>query len=98
MCGLLRFEAELKEGKLVTVVPDEINQLTDQRILYDPLRNGCGFVRIANDEGALMSLDPGIRSSLQLEEIAFSGFTGTGELYKVYHSRVESPVTERACR
>jgi len=51
---LLRFEAELKEGRTVIVALDEIDQLKDQRILYDLLRNGCGLVCIANDEKALI--------------------------------------------
>jgi len=58
----------------VIVALDKIAQLRDQRILYDPLRNGCELVCIANDEKALMNLDPRIRSLLQLEETAFLAY------------------------
>jgi len=85
---LLRFEAELKEGRIVIVALDEIDQLRDQRILYDLLRNGCGLVCIANDEKALMNLDPRIRSSLQLEEIAFPAYKDW-ELFDILWDRAK---------
>ncbi len=85
---LLRFKAELKEGVLVIVALDEIDQLRDQRILYDLLRNGCGLVCIANDEKALMNLDPRIRSSLQVEEIAFPAYRDW-ELFDILWDRAK---------
>ena len=79
---LLRFEAELKEGRKVIVALDEVDQLKDHRILYDLLRNGCGVICIANDGNALMNVDPRIKSSLQLDEIRFPAYK-ENELYDV---------------
>lgn len=74
---------------MVIVALDEIDQLRDQRILYDLLRNGCRLVCIANGEKALMNLDSRIKSSLQLEEIAFPAY-GDWKLFDILWDKGEA--------
>lgn len=52
------------EGKECIVVLDEVDQLEEDKILYDLLQEGVGLVMISNSETALYQADPRIRSRL----------------------------------
>jgi|Deesub1362A_J573_1020465.scaffolds.fasta_scaffold00028_147 orc1/cdc6 family replication initiation protein len=87
---MLRFEGELRENRnrIVIIAFDEVDQLKDDRILYDLLRNGCGVICIANDEHALIDVDSRIKSSLQLERIEFPAYKEK-EMYDILSDRAK---------
>lgn len=70
-----RFSDKIQERKSVVIL-DEVDQVEEERILYDFAREDAGLIMIANKETALYNLDDRIRSSLQgTQEIHFPAYS-----------------------
>ncbi|MFB6190053.1 MAG: Cdc6/Cdc18 family protein [Candidatus Nanohaloarchaea archaeon] len=77
-----------KAGKRKTVVIlDEVDQIEEERILYDFAREDVALIMIANKETALYNVDDRIRSSLEgTQEIHFPAYS-TEELVDILEDR-----------
>lgn len=71
-----KFEAKVRKRPAVVVL-DEVDQVEDERILYDMARyNRTGLIMIANQENVFYNLDERIRSSLSSRKnVRFQAYT-----------------------
>ncbi|WP_414838338.1 Cdc6/Cdc18 family protein [Candidatus Nanosalina sp. VS9-1] len=71
-----KFEEKVRRRPAVVVL-DEVDQIEDERILYDMVRyNRTGLIMIANNENVFYDLDERIRSSLSSRKnIRFQAYT-----------------------
>ena len=71
-----KFEKKVRKRPAVVVL-DEVDQVEDERILYDMTRyNRTGLIMIANNENVFYNLDERIRSSLSSRKnIRFQAYT-----------------------
>ncbi|MFB6147772.1 MAG: Cdc6/Cdc18 family protein, partial [Candidatus Nanohaloarchaea archaeon] len=89
-----------KAGRRKTVVIlDEVDQVEEERILYDFAREDVALIMIANKETALYHVDDRIRSSLEgTQEIHFPAYS-TKELVDILEDRrdwgLEDDVVEK---
>ncbi len=82
-----RFRDKVEKRKTVIVL-DEVDQIEEERILYDFAReNSIGLIMIANKETALYNVDDRIRSSLEgTREVHFPAYS-TEELVDILQDR-----------
>lgn len=88
-----------KTGTRVVVCLDEVDQLREDRLIYDLTRSGAegGYfqvIAVSNTPMAFKDLDPRVRSSLYpLEEIHFKPYTKE-QMREIIESRVEAAFHE----
>lgn len=83
-----KFREKARKRKTVVVL-DEVDQIEEERILYDFAREPVALIMIANKETALYDLDDRIRSSLEdAREINFPAYS-TEELVDILKDRRE---------
>lgn len=71
------------------LILDEVDQLEEDKILYDLLQAGAGLIMISNSETALAGADPRIRSRLAgTDTIPFAAYSHQ-ELVDILHDRTE---------